>query len=506
MHEPFAGGDYGYHNHAEDPSYLLDNVVLKTIGVDVGSSTFHLMFATLHLRREVNRLSAKYEIVSREVIWRSGIGITPYKGKLIDANAIGAFVKKCYEEADLTPNQIDTGAVILTGEALRQKNARAIGEQIAFGSGDFVCVSAGHHLESILAAQGSGAAEYSRLNDVQQLHVDIGGGTTKITFIDRGIVRASAAMMVGGRQIAWDDDRVITSTTAGAGIIARYAGVEIEPGVTLSPQVETLFVEAQAQIIFDMINKVPNAVEPRLRLTRVIPKKLIPRYVSFSGGVSEYIYDRTSSNFGDLGYSLGAVIRQGLKDQRTPFTLVDPGEGIRATVAGASQCSLQLSGNTVRVSHPEVLPIRNVPVIHPMMSPSLTTDLYDLEDSKREISAAMMLFELTEQDAIAIAVVWNGDPSYQRISSLAKAIQSSFLLTTDQPLIIMLNADIAASVGTLLISEFPLNRPIICLDGLDSSPLDFVDIGSVLEPSGALPVVIKSLLFDSIEDHLVVAQ
>lgn len=506
MHEPFGGGDYEHHNHAEDPSYLLDNVVLKTIGVDVGSSTFHLMFATLHLRREVNRLSAKYEIVSRKVIWRSGIEITPYQGRLIDAEAIGSFVKRCYEDADLAPNQIDTGAVILTGEALRQKNARAIAEQIAMGSGDFVCVSAGHHLEAMLAAQGSGAADYSSANDVQLLHVDIGGGTTKISFIDGGRVSASAAIMVGGRQIAWDHNRVIASTTAGARIIARRAGIEIGTGSTFSVDDEARFVQAQAQIIFDIINKIPNVTEPRLRLTRVIPKKLIPEYVSFSGGVSEYIYGRTSSDYGDLGHSLGSAIKQGLENHRASFTLIDPGEGIRATVAGASQCSLQLSGNTVTVSDPDALPIRNVPVIHPSMAPSPVTDLYDFAKSQKEIVAAMALFQLSKDDAVAIAVDWDGDPSHERMASLARIIQSSFACDTDQPLVVMFNADIAASIGSLLISEFPLNRPLICLDGLDSSPLDFVDVGSVLEPSGALPVVIKSLLFDAVEEHLVVAQ
>lgn len=505
MHEPFGGGEHHVHDVTQEATYQLDNVVLTTIGVDVGSSTFHLMFAKIHLCREANRLSTRYEVVSREVIWRSSINLTPYQGRNIDAEAVGEFVVRCHEQAELTPDDVDSGAVILTGEALRHENARALGEQIAAGSGKFVCVSAGHHLEAMLAAFGSGATTYSSQFNKRILHVDVGGGTTKLSFIEDGHVRSSAALMIGGRQIAWNEHREIVSTTAGARSIARHAGVDISIGSVLTKEAEAAFVTSQAEVILDVMRGIGNKLERSLRLTRILPKTMTPEVVTFSGGVSEYIYGRSDQEYGDLGRSLGRAITFGLANDTGHVPVADPGEGIRATVAGASQCSVQLSGNTVTVSDPTILPIRNIPVIHPGVVPTLSGGFYEPNEVTRAITKAVTSLGFTNTDPIALAIDWTGDPSYGRMASLAKGIENAFNQPVDAPVLIMLDADIAASIGHLLVTEFPVARPLICLDGLEPSPLDYVDVGAVLEPSGVLPVVIKSLLFESNDDRLVVA-
>lgn len=504
MHEPFGGGEHLEHTELHNAGYQLDNVVLTTIGVDVGSSTYHVMFAKIHLCREASRLSSRYEVVSRKVIWRSTIGLTPYRGRRIDADVVGAFVSNCHELAGLTPNDIDSGAVILTGEALRKHNARPLAEQIAAGSGKFVCVSAGHHLEGMLAAYGSGATTYSKLSNEKILHLDIGGGTTKLTLIENGQVRASAASMIGGRQVAWDAQRKIVSTTAGASTIARFAGVDVTLGSIFTLEAERAFAEAQAQVIVAFVTQHASTLERELRLTRVLPKKYSADAISFSGGVSEYVYGRCTTTYGDLGCSLGSMIRRFFEGSTASVSIVDPGVGIRATVAGASQCSVQLSGNTVTISDPTVLPIYNVPVIHLGIHSSEGTGLYEPVEVGKAIMSALATIGSAGTDPVALALPWEGDPSYQRIASLAQGIQRAFRTSTNIPVLLLINSDIAASIGNLLITEFALPRPIICLDGLDLFPLDYVDVGVALEPSGAFPVVIKSLLFEA-NDHRLVA-
>ncbi|HEY2595520.1 MAG TPA: ethanolamine ammonia-lyase reactivating factor EutA, partial [Chloroflexota bacterium] len=165
-----------------DVNWVLDNVELRTVGVDVGSSTSHLLFARLHLQRLTESLSSRFVVVEREVLHRSPILLTPYRPDtgLIDVDVLSSFVKATYAEAGLAPEDVDTGAVILTGAALERANARAVAELFAGQGGKFVCASAGHNLEGILAAHGSGAVGLSRERRGTLLHVDVGGGTTKL--------------------------------------------------------------------------------------------------------------------------------------------------------------------------------------------------------------------------------------------------------------------------------------------------------------------------------------
>src|SRR6202040_3076682 len=164
-----------------------DNVSFKTVGIDIGSSTSHLLFAKVALQRKSQGHSSRFVVVGRDIVWRSPILLTPFRSDdLIDAAALGDFIDRCYRDAGFTKDQIDGGAVILTGEAIKRKNARAIDELFAAQAGKFVCASAGHKLEARLAAHGSGAVATSKQRGIGLLHIDIGGGTTKLAPVDRG--------------------------------------------------------------------------------------------------------------------------------------------------------------------------------------------------------------------------------------------------------------------------------------------------------------------------------
>ncbi|MCY3729728.1 MAG: ethanolamine ammonia-lyase reactivating factor EutA, partial [Rhodospirillaceae bacterium] len=190
-----------------------DNIVLTTVGVDIGSSTSHLMFARVHLQRLSEALSSRFVVVNREMLWRSPILLTPYvRGHTIDAHRLAAFIADAYRDAGLSAEEIDSGAVILTGEALKRRNARAIAELFADQSGKFVCASAGHHLEAVMAAHGSGAVEYSRAHHKTVLNVDIGGGTTEISVAHGGRLLGHAAVAVGGRLVAFGPERALPPT------------------------------------------------------------------------------------------------------------------------------------------------------------------------------------------------------------------------------------------------------------------------------------------------------
>ncbi|HUY05908.1 MAG TPA: ethanolamine ammonia-lyase reactivating factor EutA [Acidimicrobiales bacterium] len=482
----------------QDYIYLHDNVELTTVGIDIGSSTFHLMFAKVHLKRETQDHSSRFEIVHRRILWRSEIALTPYRNRRIDTNLVRLFVEESYQKAGLHPSQIDSGAVILTGEALRQYNARSLADAVAAESGDFVCVSAGHHLEATLAAFGSGAVKYSQEHAIRLFHIDIGGGTTKLALIDNGIVIATAAVMVGGRQISLGAQREIFSSSAGSSAIARHAGFRIHLGETLTEVNEHRFVGAQVSVIVDLAAaNHHNTLEREIRLTRVLPRNFRPDAVSFSGGVSEYIYRRETVAYGDLGPHIGSEIQRAIENGVITLPVVDPGEGIRATVAGASQCSVQLSGSTVFVSEPSMLPVRNVPVVHAELGDRRSGEDYDATGVADSIGRAIADYGLRVSDRLALSFTWSGEPSFQRLSAFAEGLSHALSSSGQELLIVLIDQDIGATIGRLLRSEYKIDRPLVCLDGLTFSPLDFVDIGTIIEPSGALPVVIKSLLFST---------
>src|SRR3989454_1684163 len=187
-------------------AWAADNVELTTVGIDIGSSTSHLMFARVHLQRLGTALSSRFVVVGRKMLWKSPILLTPYlPDYTIDVDELAGFIGGSYAYAGIERSEIDSGAVILTGEAIKRRNARAIADLFSEEAGKFVCASAGHHMECQLSANGSGAVALSRGHGATLLNVDIGGGTTKFALIESGRIIATCAIAVGGRLVVEDD-------------------------------------------------------------------------------------------------------------------------------------------------------------------------------------------------------------------------------------------------------------------------------------------------------------
>src|SRR5208282_2750956 len=184
-----------------------DEICVLSVGVDIGSSTSHLVFSRIVLER----LDSRYVVTQRETFYQSDILLTPYSSEeAIDADALGAFFEKQYENAMIDPDEIDAGALILTGVAVRRSNARKIGELFARQAGKLVAVSAGDNLETVMAAYGSGAVARSIRDNGAVMNVDVGGGTAKIAVCREGRVDAITAVDVGARLVCTDAEGRIT--------------------------------------------------------------------------------------------------------------------------------------------------------------------------------------------------------------------------------------------------------------------------------------------------------
>ena len=481
----------------EEDYWDVENVELTTVGIDIGSSTSHLMFARVHLQRLAQGLSSRFVVVDRKVLWRSPVLLTPYlPDNSIDAELLGDFVRDCYGQAGFERSAVDSGAVVLTGEALKRSNARAIADLFAAEAGTFVCASAGHHLEAVMAAHGSGAVAESREHDETRLHVDIGGGTAKLALISGGQILGTAAVAVGGRLVALDG-RDVVRVEGPALEVARVAGVPLVLGEKLTVDDEDALVRAFATILLSCINGggIPARFPADLLLVDDRPVGVVPEVVSFSGGVGEYLYERESQTFGDIAPALAAQIREALTDGHLPMRLAESRHHIRATVIGASQFSVQVSGNTVALSGTEVLPLRNLPVLFPHVS--LAGDIDAASVAQAIVSAAQRFDVEHGETPVAVALEWEGDPEHRRLRSLAEGVAAGLAAhrRAGQPVVVLLDGDVARTLGQLLVRELDVREPVVCLDGVRLEEFDYVDVGELIKPSDVVPLVIKSLLF-----------
>ncbi len=472
-----------------------ETVELRTVGIDIGSSTSHLLFARVTLKRLSEGLSSRFVVVEREVLWRSPIMLTPFLADgSIDAHALSHFIHDAYHDAALRRSDIDSGAVILTGEAIKRHNARAIDEIFAAESGKFVCATAGHKLESILAAHGSGASALARRRNECGLHVDVGGGTTKLALIDRGEIISVAAFAVGGRLLAQDTKGAWTRIDDSAQRVAADLGILASPASFASEAVRMAMAQRMATLVLDQMTGTSlDALGQALALTAPLSRSVAPDFITFSGGVAEYIFQRESASHGDIAQLLAAAIVKQIKTRIT-IPVIEPLERIRATVIGASQFTVQVSGKTIYVPDMTVLPVHNVPVVHLGLDLSGTLDV-DLIAATMASKAEVL--NLTPDARLAIAFTWDGEPEHARLLAMARAIMQFAAPSgkREETLFLMIDGDVAASLGRILQHELHLAGKIVSIDGIVLRELDFVDVGELLDPPGVVPVVIKSLLF-----------
>jgi len=215
--------------------------------------------------------------------------------------------------------------------------------------------------------------------------------------------------------------------------------------------------------------------------------------VSFSGGVSEYIYGGEIKSYGDLGLQLAGEIRARLQNG---LQLARPEARIRATVIGAAQYTVQVSGSTIFVSPLETVPLRNVPVIAPALpldgdtiAPAAVTSAIRSALKRRELDGG--------ENPVAVFVPWRGSATFQRLDDLCRGVRDGLaaVLAQGHPIVLVGDSDVGGLIGIHFCEEMKVAAPIVSIDGLELKDFDYIDIGAILDTSGAVAVVIKSLVF-----------
>lgn len=489
----------------DHPLWQRDNVTLRSVGIDIGSASTQILFSRVHLRRQAADLSSRYLVVDRETLFESPVSLTPYESDTrIDASALGRLVDNAYNQAGLSPDNIDTGVVILTGEALRRENSQRIARVLSEKCGELVCATAGHHMEATLAAHGSGALQSSFDRKERLLNIDLGGGTTKLSVIDKGKILSTAAIHIGSRLLATDAAGKLKRLEPAGRAHAARAGFSWHIGDTVTgAQLDAVAKSMARDLVAALTLRPPPSDIMDLYLTDPISHLENIDSVIFSGGVAEFVYRRENRDFGDLGKKLGHTIRQELDDGVLPWQLLPDSQGIRSTVLGCSEFTAQLSGNTGYISNPDaLLPRRNVKVIRPDFE---FDEIFDAEALANAIRQHMVMFEVTGmEDNLVLAFHWDGAPQFRRLEKFAKGIGLALAnrISRGLPIYVILDRDIALNLGAILHQDFALDCDVMVIDGLSLWDFDSVDLGRLRLPSGTVPVTIKSLIFSDVSGDL----
>ena len=436
---------------------------LLSVGLDVGTTSTQMVVSRLRIENKAGSFAVpEMEIREREILYKSPVHFTPLRqGDLVDAAAIQSIVDAEYTAAGISKKQVDTGAIIITGETSRKENARAVLEQLSGYAGDFVVATAGPDLESLLAAKGAGAVEFSAKTGRTVLHMDIGGGTSNLALIEGGVITATTCLNVGGRLLKLDPQGRLTYVSPVLqGIFHKQTGevVNREEVLELGEKLVRA-LEAAAGL------RESDALTERLRTkeaaTMTPPKKAV---ISFSGGVADCIEtEKPWLAFGDLGPELGQAIR---KSRLCAGAYRLGSETIRATVIGAGSHSAQLSGSTVFYQNIE-FPLKNLPVV----------------------SAPEQLARLDGAGVLALRGMRS--PSYGALAELAEQIFRSF---RGETLILALEQDMAKALGQCLALRLGKDAKILCVDRVRLEPESYLDVGAPVGP--ALPVVVKTLVLN----------
>lgn len=385
-------------------------------------------------------------------------------------------------------NQISTGAVIITGETARKENAEEVSKNLSEYLGDFVVATAGPKLESLLAGYGSGACDMSKNINRRIVNLDIGGGTTNVAIFNCGECEKTFALDVGGRLIKFDADGNVIYISKRIEFLIRKMGLDVVIGERAELRDLKLICKKLAKSLLEVccLSTMSEDTERLFISDGFEPFK--PDYISFSGGIGEYIGEiNTNVNLkemikhNDIGQLLGNCISKEFQNYKE--IILSPKEKIRATVIGAGNHSLTISGSTIAFNK-SLLPLKNIPIVKP----------FDREENIKEIyDQGIKKLELYENTPIAISFIGPKSPSYEEIKTIGNQIIKFFQQITG-PIIVILESDFAKALGQIISLNLKEKREVICIDKVSTKNGDYIDIG--LPIGNAIPVVIKTLIYN----------
>ena len=477
---------------------MSDSRTLLSVGVDVGTTTTQIVFSRLNLQ-DVSRAGQipRINITDRKVIYQSPIVFTPLlDAETIDAEKLNQIVRSEYDNAGVDPSQVETGAVIITGETAKKKNADEILRALSGLAGEFVVSVAGPNVESLIAGKGAGAAQYSQTNYAAVTNVDIGGGSANSATFESGNLVGAAAMNYGGRILEIDHSTgMVRHIAEPARYILDDIGLKLAVGDAPSLDELRRFTDRMADMTVELIEGTASPLAQKIYLTPAVGRSGKGSILMFSGGVGHYYYNQIPLHsisavtiHGDVGPLLAESLRW--HPVLNSYDVVPPVETMRATVLGASTQAVTLSGSTIWAEH-EILPLKNVPVIRPELPASL-----EPASVSSSIAEAVTRWDVNvATDPFAVALELNRSLDYESLTQLATGLKDfADMMPGDRPLIAIIERDYAQALGQTVKGLAP-SRSLLVIDQVGLSEGDYIDIGTPLMDGRVVPLSVKTLIF-----------
>lgn len=487
------------------PSDEVEYRKILSVGIDIGSSTSHLIFSRLTLKRETGFLNMtnRFNLIGREVIYESDIIFTPLQDRLnIDVDAVIAFCEAEYAKAGIQPDMVDTGAVLVTGETAKKQNASEIVKRLSSESGKFVSAAAGPNLESMLSAMGSGIVDLSLAHGKTYLHTDIGGGTSNMAIVSGGQVLSTSCINVGGRLLGIDKDFKIWRTDGPTKFIMKHFGMTYKMGDTIAEEDAKKITSIYAETLLEVIRgPATSEIARELLMTSDLDFSIPVDGYSFSGGVGELIYGNEGT-YDDIGSMLAEEVKNLVIEYG--LSIIEPPAKIRATVIGAGAFSLSVSGSTTFFDRDIAFPLKNIPVL-----PIHLDEEFSAEQVVDSIQRAYTNFDMIEGDDIVglyfdqrmISTKYSAD---QILVEFAKAIEQALPESIKKKKLILLLAsyDVGRLLGIAIRDHTSIKENFMCLDELKLEAGDWIDIGTPIGDTGStFPVTVKSLIFNENREY-----
>ncbi|MFW9919195.1 MAG: ethanolamine ammonia-lyase reactivating factor EutA [Candidatus Thorarchaeota archaeon] len=487
------------------PSENVEYMKFLSVGIDIGSSTSHLIFSKLTLKRETSlfNITNRFNLVNREIIYESDIIFTPLIDRFnIDIDAVILFCQEEYKKAGITPEMVETGAVVVTGETAKKQNAAEIVNRLSSESGKFVSAAAGPNLESLLSAMGSGIVDQSFRDRKTILHIDIGGGTSNLAIVSNGKVLSTSCINVGGRLLGIDRSFKIWRIDSPTQLVMKELGMNYKIGdIIPEGDARAIAREYAKALVETMLGPAKSVIAKELMMTDNLDFTIPVDVYSFSGGIAELYYGN-EGDFDDIGVILAQEIK--VLVEAHGLTIVEPENKIRATVIGAGSFSLSVSGSTTFFDDDIELPVGNVPVL-PV---NLGMREFTPEILEGEIKRAFTTFDMIEgQDTVALyfkemifSRLYSGD---EWLAPFAKTIEKALpnSVSNSKMIILIFGYDVAKRLGLAIRDETSIQQNILVIDELDLKAGDWIDIGAPLKETEAFPVTVKSLVFNANREY-----
>jgi ethanolamine utilization protein EutA len=477
---------------------MADSRDLLSVGVDVGTTTTQIVFSRLNLQ-DVSRPGQipRINITDRKVVYQSPIVFTPLIDfETIDADKLNQIVRGEYANAGVDPSQVETGAVIITGETAKKKNADEILRALSGLAGEFVVSVAGPNVESLIAGKGAGAAQYSQQHYAVVTNVDIGGGSANSATFRSGNLIGAAAMNYGGRILEIEHSTgKVRHIAEPARHILDDIGLRLEIGELASLENLRRFTDRMADMTVELIEGTSSPLAQKIYLTPPVGESGKGSVLMFSGGIGHYYYNPLPINsvsnvtiHGDVGPLLAESLRK--HTTLNSYTIVPPSETVRATVLGASTQTVTLSGSTIWAER-EILPLKNVPVTRPTLPASL-----EPASVSKSIAEAVTRWDINlATDPFAIALELDKSLDYESLTQLANGLNDfATTMPSDRPLIAIIERDYAQALGQTVKGLAP-TRALLVIDQVGLSEGDYIDIGTPLMDGRVVPLSVKTLIF-----------